>query len=302
MEAGTVQSATTKAIHYFRPLCLEHSLELLAQKQLTIVAGATDLYPAKVAHNGWGDWRQQALLDISGLSELQGISDRNSHFRIGALTTWSHIAQAALPAYFTPLQQAAQCIGALQIQNRGTIGGNICNASPAADGVPVLLCLDAQVELSSQSGVRILRLDEFVLGYRKTARQENELVTAILIPKLAGRALGGFEKLGSRSSLVISIVMVAMVLVINKQQQIEDVRIAIGACSEVAQRMSALEAVLKGHTCGAELAKLITPGHFSGLTPIDDMRASADYRRHCAEEISRRLLLSLCQQQECHHA
>lgn len=188
-----MQSATTKAIHYFRPLCLEHSLELLAQKQLTIVAGATDLYPAKVAHNGWGDWRQQALLDISGLSELQGISDRNSHFRIGALTTWSHIAQAALPAYFTPLQQAAQCIGALQIQNRGTIGGNICNASPAADGVPVLLCLDAQVELSSQSGVRILRLDEFVLGYRKTARQENELVTAILIPKLAGRALGGFE-------------------------------------------------------------------------------------------------------------
>jgi len=291
----TVNSVKKQAKGYYRPLTLARSLELLASNELTIVAGATDLYPAQTTRNAWGDWRQQALLDITGLSELDGITDTGDHYRIGALTTWSDLIHEPLPRCFDALKQAALRVGGVQIQNRATIVGNICNASPAADGVPGLLCLDAQVELSSQSGQRHLPLHEFILGNRKTAIRADELVSALMMPKLPDSAFGGFEKLGTRRYLVISIVMVAAILNIDESGRIDDVRIAIGACSEVAQRMTALEDLLRGRQCGADLAECITMEQLDLLTPIDDVRADASYRRQTALEVTRRLLSTLSQ-------
>ncbi len=284
-----------QAKDYYRPVTLTRSLELLATNELTIVAGATDLYPAQTTRNAWGDWRQHSLLDISGLSELRGITDNGDHYRIGALTTWSDLVHEPLPRYFDALKQAALRVGGVQIQNRATVVGNICNASPAADGVPGLLCLDTRVELSSRSEKRNLPLHEFLLGNRRTAIRADELVSALTIPKLPDSAYGGFVKLGTRRYLVISIVMVAAILNIDESERIDDVRIAIGACSAVAQRMAKLEDLLRGRKCGPDLAELITMEQLDILTPIDDVRSDANYRRLSALEVTRRLLITLSQ-------
>ncbi len=287
-----------QAKDYYRPSTLARCLELLAKNDLTIVAGATDLYPAKTTRNAWGDWHQNSLLDISGLNELHGCIDSGDHYRIGALTTWSDLIHEPLPGYFDVLKQAAVRVGGIQIQNRATVAGNICNASPAADGVPPLLCLDTQVELSSQSETRKIPLHEFVLGNRSTVIRSDELVTALIIPKLAENVIGGFEKLGTRRYLVISTVMVAMILNIDEHKRIVDIRIAVGACSAVAQRMLNIEKLLRGRVYVPELTELLTNDHFDQLTPIDDVRSDANYRYQSALEITRRLLKSLSQKYE----
>ncbi len=265
----------------------------MENNELSIIAGATDLYPAQTTRNAWGDWSRCAQLDISGLKELRGIADAGDHYRIGALTTWTDLVRAGLPPVFDALTQAARGIGGVQIQNRATLVGNICNASPAADGVPGLLCLNAAVELSSQSSKRTLPLEEFIQGNRETAIRSDEMVTALLIPKPPASARSAFKKLGTRRYLVISIVILAGLLEVDTDGRIRNVRIAIGACSPVAQRMTGIEDMLRGRKCEASLVELVTMEHFESLAPIDDVRADAGYRRCCALELSRRLLATL---------
>ncbi|MBC7134820.1 MAG: FAD binding domain-containing protein, partial [Oceanibaculum nanhaiense] len=165
---------------YLRPERLEDAVAALRDGAWTLLAGGTDHYPARVTVQ-----RSEDILDITGLAGLRGISDAGDHFRIGALTRWSDIAEGDLPPCFDGLRRAAREVGGMQIQNRATLAGNLCNASPAADGVPPLLTLDASVELASAEGVRTLPLGEFILGNRKTARRSDELMTAILVPKPA---------------------------------------------------------------------------------------------------------------------
>lgn len=241
----------------------------------TILAGATDYYPqrgnqASVEH----------ILDLSRVHELRSIDRNGDDWRIGALTTWSDItASQVLPPAFRGLQQAAGQIGSVQIQNVGTVIGNICNASPAADGVPPLLTLGAKVELRSLRQTRLVPLNEFVLGNRQTARRADELVSAVLIPDTPVGTIGSFEKLGTRAYLAISIVMVAALADIDEAGVIRSARIAVGACSEVAQRLPDLEQDL----VGVGLTQLgsgftIEVHHLAPLSPIDDVRASAAYR------------------------
>ena len=211
---------------------------------------------------------------------------------IGARASWSDVLRADLPPSFDALKLAAREVGSIQIQNRGTVAGNLCNASPAADGVPPLLTLDASVELASADGVRVLPLDDFILGNRKTARRPDELVTAILVPKPAHAARASFLKLGARKYLVISIVMAAGLLEV-KEGRVAAARIAVGACSAVAQRLPALEAALVGQPAGPGLAGLAAGEHLAGLAPIDDIRADAGYRREAALVLVKRCLAEL---------
>ncbi len=251
---------------------------------MTVLAGGTDVFPAATSL-GMPD----NIMDISAINDLRGISDTDDHYRFGALTTWSDIANADLPAQFDCLKQAALEVGSIQIQNAGTIAGNLCNASPAADGVPPLLALNAQVELSSQDGVRVLPIQEFVLGNRRTALQPGELVSAVLVPKDLSAAHSHFIKLGSRKYLVISITMVAVIVEVDDQSKITQARISVGACSEVAMRIYALEQALIG--CAAsEVATLVKADYFSCLSPISDVRAKAEYRRNAAVELVTRAL------------
>ena len=170
---------------YARPTDLDEALSLMADRSWTVLAGGTDLYPATQAQTLAGD-----ILDITALPDLQGITEHADHWRIGARVTWTDIRRADLPPAFHALQLAAAEVGGVQIQNTGTVVGNLCNASPAADGVPGLLILDARVELASTTGTRTVPLADFLTGPRQTIRNPDELVTAILVPKPATGGIG----------------------------------------------------------------------------------------------------------------
>lgn len=228
-------------------------------------------------------------MDISGLGELRGVSSEAKHIRIGGLTTWSEIIRTPLPRCLEALKSAAREVGSVQIQNRGTVAGNLCNASPAADGVPPLLALDAEVELVSSAGSRRMRLAEFIVGNRKTQRRADELLTAVWVPRTLEDAGSAFLKLGARRYLVISISMVAAVVLVDAGR-VAAARVAVGSCSAVAQRLPALERELIGASVRGGLAARVTPAHLAPLSPIDDVRATAEYRRDASLTLVRRAL------------
>ncbi len=274
---------------YYRPVSLAESLDILAERDVTIVSGATDLYPAETARNAWGDWRSRDLLDLRRVKGLRGVREKTDHYVVGAMTTWTDLVRAELPGYFHTLKQAALRVGSAQIQNRATIAGNICNASPAADGIPPLLTLDAQVVLVSKQGSRVLPLANFVLGNRCTAIRTDELVSELRIPKRSSTTRSGFQKLGARHYLVISIVMVSAVVEPSEDGTLREARIAVGSCSSVARRLCRLEQDLIGRTLDNDLKVAVLAEHFVELAPISDLRADAAYRRDAAIELIRRL-------------
>jgi xanthine dehydrogenase small subunit len=278
---------------YHRPATLQEALAICAAGDVMLLAGGTDVYPAKAARTAWGEMHHKDVLDISRLTELRGIAEGDSHWRIGALTTWSELIAAELPALFDGLKLAAKEVGGAQIQNRGTVAGNLCTASPAGDGLPNLLALDADIELASASCTRRVPMREFLLGYRQTACRPNEIVTSILVPKPGGADVRShFLKLGARKYLVISIAMVAGIVEIGADARIAAARLAVGACSAVPQRLPTLEAKLVGVPL-TDAPGVAAPDHLAHLTPIDDIRASADYRRHAALTLVRDLLSDL---------
>jgi len=269
---------------YLRPTDLSQALAALAENPMTVLAGGTDVYPAHV-----GRPLAEDILDITALAALGGIRDAGDHLRIGAITRWSDVIAAELPAWLDGLKLAAREVGGVQIQNAGTIAGNLCNASPAADGVPPLLALDAAVELASRGGTRVLPLAAFIAGNRRTARAPDELMTAVLVPKPRHPARAGFAKLGARKYLVISIVMAAAVLEVAAGR-IAAARIAVGACSPVARRLPDLETALQGRRCAPGLGVAVEARHLAPLAPIDDVRGTAAYRSDAARTLVARLL------------
>jgi len=271
---------------YLQPATLPDALAALAAAPFTVLAGGTDFYPGRVGK----PVDDVALLDITRVAGLAGISRAGEGWRIGATTTWRELAEADdLPAAFDGLRAAAREVGGAQIQNSGTVAGNLCNASPAADGVPPLLALAAEVELASTAGTRRLPLAQFVLGNRKTARAPHELLTAILIPAWPADARGVFLKLGPRKYLVISIAMVSVVAALDAGGRIARCGIAVGACSAAALSFDTLAQGLVGRTPAEALASL-TPADLQGLAPINDVRGSAAYRIDAALVLVRQAL------------
>lgn len=258
---------------YVAPHSLDEVLQLLDESLYTVLAGGTDVYPARV-----GKPLPERVVDLSLVENLRGIVFQEGFWRIGATTTWSDIVNAKLPTGFECLQQAAKQIGAVQVQNAGTISGNLCTASPAGDSIPALMALDAEVELMSVSGVRRLKIEDFIAGYRKTVLQTNEIVTSINVPSESANSTSAFEKFGTRAYLVISLVMVATSVRRNSEGKIKDLRICVGACSPVAKRIRTLEnRLVKGGESKQSLDQ-ITIEDFSILSPIDDIRCSSEYR------------------------
>lgn len=272
-------------IRYAKPRSIDEALALLGETQWKILAGGTDFYPAlgnrPVSEN---------VLDINGIDALRGIAETATHVVIGARTTWTDVVRHRLPAAFDGLKQAAGDVGSVQIQNVGTVAGNLCNASPAADGVPALMVLDADVELRGLAGSRTLPLGEFILGNRRTALLPGEMVTAIRVPKTSLAGKSSFQKLGARRYLVISIVMAACRVVVGRDGRIQTAAIAVGSCSAVAQRLFSLEASLVGLRPGDDMTCAVETADLAELSPIDDVRGSGEYRRAAAREIVRRAL------------
>ncbi|MBX3572765.1 MAG: xanthine dehydrogenase family protein subunit M [Mesorhizobium sp.] len=272
---------------YARPDTIEEAVALLSTGRWRPLAGGTDFYPAQGSRP-----IRDSIVDLNGIAALRGIERTTEGIRIGARTSWTDIVRADLPPAFEGLRLAAREVGSVQIQNTGTVAGNLCNASPAADGVPPLLTLDASVELRSAAGTRVLPLQAFILGNRRTALRPDELVTAVLVPSASAGGRSTFLKLGARRYLVISIAMVAARIAVAAGR-VTQAAIAVGSCSEVAKRLTALEADLVGRDADAALAHVVQEHHLAGLSPIDDVRASAAYRREAAREIVARAIARL---------
>ncbi|MER8864906.1 xanthine dehydrogenase family protein subunit M [Mesorhizobium sp. M0751] len=272
-------------IRYAKPTTVDDALALLGEGQWRILAGGTDFYPAQ----GSKPFRDN-VLDINGLAALRGIAEAENHWLVGARTTWTDLVRHPLPAAFDALKQAAREVGSVQIQNIASIAGNLCNASPAADGVPALLVLDAEVELRSAVATRHLPLAEFILGNRRTALQPGEMVTAIRVPKPVTAGGSAFVKLGARRYLVISIAMAAARLAVE-DGIVRNAAVAVGSCSVVARRLAGVEAALRGRPAGHGLATAVQSAPMDELSPIGDVRGSAEYRLDAAREIVARAVL-----------
>jgi len=270
---------------YQRPQTLQAALDVLATGGWRIAAGCTDIFPTTERKQLDGP-----VLDITGIANLRGVSQDAAGLRIGAATTWTDIIRADLPPALDGLKLAAREVGAMQIQNRGTLAGNLCNASPAADGVPPLLTLDAQIEVQGAAGVRQIPLDAFITGPRKIALTATEMVTAILIPQAALDGRSHFIKLGARAYLVISVAMAA-VRVHVENGVVTQAAVAVGSCGPVATRLAAVEAALIGKPLSS--GAITDDAVRAALAPIDDIRADAAYRNISAAELVRRTVEAL---------
>ena len=263
--------------NYYRPDSLTDGLVALSENSWILLAGGTDFYPARV-----GKHLDEKVMDLTGIRELRSIRETEEHIYIGALTTWTDIVNAKLPEAFEGLKKAAKTIGGVQTQNAGTICGNICNASPAADSVPNLMALEAKVQLMSVKETRMLPLEDFILGNRKTAIKRDEFVTGLIIPHPGKDARANFEKLGPRAFLVISIAMVGVVAELTESGKILKLKVAVGSCSAVSKRLYLLEKEANGQN----LQDLeIKPLHLENLDPIDDVRGTAAYRNAVIPEL-----------------
>jgi CO/xanthine dehydrogenase FAD-binding subunit len=270
---------------YSRPRSLDEAVRVLAESGGQILAGGTDFFPALSDRPA-----PDRVVDISGVSGIRGITVETGHIRIGGLTTWSEVIATPLPRCFDALKSAAREIGGIQIQNRGTVAGNLCNASPAADGVPPLLALDAEIELASAQGTRRVPLADFIVGNRKTLRRPDEILAHIMVPRTIEDSASVFLKLGARRYLVISIAMVAVIVKKDAAGRVAEARVAVGSCSAAAQRLSALELALLGAPAHRGLGAMVLSEHLAPLSPIDDVRATAAYRNDAALTLIRRAL------------
>jgi CO/xanthine dehydrogenase FAD-binding subunit len=273
------------------PTRLDQALALLADRPdapWRPIAGGTDLMVQVAGEIGEPPER---VLDIWALDELRGIGVEADALVIGALTTYTDIRRSSVVAEFLPaLVDAAATIGAAQIQNRGTIGGNVVNASPAGDTLPVLLATGAQMVLGSTSGERVVDADDFWPSYRTTARRDDELLLRIRIPLAPDRQVR-FRKVGTRRAQAISKVVMALAWRASSDADPwTDVRLALGSVAATTVRAPASEAVLEGARPTRGTADAAVAALTGELSPIDDVRSTADYRRAVAGRVLHRLI------------
>ncbi|MDY0746883.1 FAD binding domain-containing protein [Paucibacter sp. R3-3] len=269
-------------MNYFRAHQLDAALQQLASRPLRIVCGATDCYAETGAPPTQTDW-----LDISLIDALRGISQQGEELRIGAATSWDCIDRSELlPA---SLREAAHSIGSLQIRLQGTIGGNLCHASPVADGVPALLSLGACVELASVSGVRRLPLEQFLLGRRSTALRPDEILSAVLFDASQVAQPSAFVKLTNRDGTALAVVSTAVRLRWQPQGVLAQAFIAVGGASEVPARLRSLEEDMEGLRA-EDLLRAVQAATLAELAPIDDCRGGAAQRLQLARVALERAL------------
>ena len=255
----------------------------------TKVAGATDLL---VIDHATG--REHAsVLNVLGIVELQGIRIESDQLSIGAGCTFTQIRQSAPAAkHARLLVDAAATIGAAQIQNRATLGGNIANASPAGDSLPALMALGAMIVIAGPHGKRTVPYNAFHTGYRQTVLGPDELIARVLIP-LPSPTVQVFRKVGTRAAQAISKVVLGFASDVPTHPVLANVRLAMGSIAATPVRLHEVEALIEGEPLTADLADRAAALVERTIQPIDDVRSSAAYRRHVSGRVVRRLLLDL---------
>lgn len=276
---------------YLQPQSLDEALLLLAEHggAARVVAGGTDL----VVELSRGIRPTSTLIDITRVSDLRGISERDGGFCLGALTTHNDVVgSASCRARLTPLAEACWEVGAPQIRSRGTLAGNLVTASPANDTITPLIALGAEVALISVRGERTVPLRDFYLGVRRTVLAPDELVRAIPVPAMLPTQRGRFVKLGLRRAQAISVIDLAIILTLD-QGRVADARIALGSLAPTIVRAEAAEAALAGQELSPEVCRRAGDLAEAAASPIDDVRATAPYRRQTLRNLVAATLLEL---------
>ncbi|MBI4867636.1 MAG: xanthine dehydrogenase family protein subunit M [Candidatus Wallbacteria bacterium] len=274
-----------------RPGTLDEALGMLAasKERLTLLAGGTDLY----VYLNAGVARPGRWLDLWGLDELRGIHEVGDHVVLGALTTYTELRASELIRGALPLlAQAAATVGAVAIQNRGTLGGNIANGSPAGDSLPPLLAYDAEIGLRSARGRRFVPFDRFYTGYRASVAAPDELIEQIRIPLGAGSSSRAcrFVKVGTRAAQAISKVVAAFVLGRAGDGTVDHCRAAFGSVAPTPVRLRRLEQHVIGKRIDPALIRTSSDVLLSEIAPIDDIRSTARYRRFVARTAWQRFM------------
>jgi CO/xanthine dehydrogenase FAD-binding subunit len=274
------------------PKTLAEAHEALRQGAVK-AAGCTDLL---VTDHAMGR-THAAVLNVLGIAELQGIEAAEDELNIGAACTFAQIRRSAeIKAHAPLLAEAAATIGAAQIQNRATIGGNIANASPAGDSLPALLALGALIVVAGPHGRRTIPYNAFHTGYRKTALDGSELIERVVVP-LPTPPVQIFRKIGTREAQAISKVVVGFACDVPAGGILNNVRLAMGSVAPTPIRLHEAEAMIEGQALSRDLAERARGLVEQTITPIDDVRSTAAYRRHVAGAVVRRLLIDLLESQ-----
>jgi CO/xanthine dehydrogenase FAD-binding subunit len=278
-------------LDYLKPGNLAETLEVLDENregQCLVYAGGTDVIPRLKARL---IKPPMALVDLKGMKELDFISyDANTGLRIGALATISSVVEAEpVRKNYPVLFQGAKSIASTQVQNRGTIIGNICNAVPSADSAPALLCLEAKLVCASKAGERTLPLDRFFIGPNRTALGPGEIVKEIQVPPVTAGTGGAYIKLAPRSRMDLAVVGVAAV-VRKDDKSFGDVRIGLCAVAPTPIRAVMAEERLRGEAASERVILEAAKAAAQECKPIDDHRASATYRRMMVEVLANRAI------------
>jgi CO/xanthine dehydrogenase FAD-binding subunit len=252
-----------------RPRSLEQALHMRAERpDALVIRGGTDV----MVDLNFDRARPEAMLDLSEVAELGGWSRENGTLRLGAGLTYTEVVDGNLAGELPALAEASRTVGSPQIRNRGTIGGNLGTASPAGDALPPLLVSEAEVELTSARGARRMAVSEFLVGPKRNALADDELITAVLVPR--GEAPQTFLKVGPRNAMVIAVCSLAVVV----DRERDEVRASFGSSGPVPGLVRLPLAEAGG------LAEAV----MEACSPIDDVRGTAAYRRHALGVLARR--------------
>lgn len=279
------------ALKVSRPSSLDEALALLASPKPPLpLAGGTDVFVGVNDGRPRGSW----FLDLAPLSKkLRWIRLDRTALSFGAMTTYTDLRRSKEAGRFAPVLQAvSRDVGAVAIQNRGTVGGSLGNASPASDPAPVLMALDAHVLLASERGERSVALHEFFTGYRRTAARPDELITGVVCPRAANDGwVHGYRKVGTRRAQAISKVVIATALKIGRGRRVEGARLAFGSVAATTLRARHAEAALLGEVLTPALVLRAQEALAQDISPIDDVRSTAEYRMHVARSLLAAMLV-----------
>lgn len=265
----------------YSPQSLNEALGILKEKssEVRLISGGTDIMVLIKDDLV----KEKELLNLSYLSELKYIREDENTVKIGALTTYRELEKSGIVNLYTPiLVDACKTIGATQIQNLGTIAGNLGNASPAGDSIPPLYVLNANVKLQSAESERVIPVSEFFLGPRKTKRAPNEIITEITVEKAKPGVYYFFKKLGLREANAISLVSVACMADLSEDKKIISIKLALGAVAPTVMRAVKSENLATGRQLDLNLVDEIARSVSEEISPITDIRGSAEYRRRAA--------------------
>lgn len=271
---------------YFAPKDLKEALNLLSsgRGKYAVIAGGTDLLPAVRA----GEAKPEALVDISRLKGLDHLRSGPEGLEIGPLVTHTKIALAPeLNGPFKLLAEASLSIGGAQVRNRGTIGGNIAFGSPAGDTIPALLALDAVLTLQSKKGKREVKIVDFFTGPGQTVMKSDEIIVNIEIGRASKAAASSFIKFGRRNAMAISVVSAGAYVELS-DGHFKELRVALGSVAPMVVRASSCEEALRGKEADPRLIEEASKKVVDDISPISDIRASAEYRGLLAQVLLKR--------------